>query len=63
MEYEKYYELRWGWCYVDTSYCYNDYKVFLKEKDVDKYKFDLFHNPNIEVVWCKKICVEDWKNS
>ena len=62
MEYEKYYELRWGWCYVGSTYCYHEYKVFLTEEETDKYRFELFHNPHIKIKWCKKICVEDWKN-
>lgn len=62
MEYEKYYELRWGWCYVGSTYCYNEYKVFLTEAEINKYRFELFHNPHIKIEWCKQICVEDWKN-
>ena len=62
MEYEKYYELRWGWCYVGSTNCYNDYEVFLTEKEINKYQLDLFNNPIIEVKWCKKIRIEDWKS-
>ena len=43
MEYEKHYELRYGWCYVGSDYCYNEYEVFLTEKEINQYIFDLLH--------------------
>ena len=61
MEYEKYYELRWGWHYIGSSYCYNEYKVFLTEEAVNDFHNKLFKNSAIGIDWCKKICVEDWK--
>lgn len=61
MECEKSYELRFGWCYVGSTYVYNDYKVFLTEREINKYCFDLLHNPAIEIKWYKKIYIEDWK--
>ena len=63
MEYEKHYELRYGWCYIGSDYCYNEYEVFLTEKEINQYIFDLLHNDKIKVIWYKKICIEDWKNT
>lgn len=63
MEYEKYYELSWTWHYVNSFYCYSEYKVFETEEEVNKYVFDLFHNLTISVVWCEKKCVEKWENT
>ena len=63
MELEKSYELRYGWRYVGSDYCYNEYKVFLTEAKINQFVFDLFHNPCIEIVWYKKIYIEDWKSA
>lgn len=61
MECERWYELRWGWHYVGSPYVYNEYKVFLTEKDINKYIFDLLHNESIKIDWYKKVYIEDWK--
>ena len=61
MECEKWYELRWGWHYIGSTYVYNEYKVFLKETEINKYLFDLFHNEAIEIDWYNKSYIEDWK--
>ena len=61
MQYEKYYELRWGWCYIGSNYCYNEYKVFLTEQEINEFHLGLINNPTIKVVWCKKIRIEDWR--
>lgn len=61
MECERWYELRWGWHYVGSTYVYNEYKVFLTEKDINKYIFDLLHNESIGIDWYKRVYIEDWK--
>mgnify|MGYP003297337879 CR=1 FL=1 len=49
MDCEKHWELRYGWHYVnDSSYVYNEYKVFCKEIDINRFVFELFHNKNIK---------------
>jgi hypothetical protein len=57
----RWYELRWGWHYINSDYVYNEYKVFLTEKDINEYIFELFHNENIEIDWYKRVYIEDWK--
>jgi hypothetical protein len=63
MDYEKYYELNWTWHYVNSYYCYSEYKTFNTDKEASKFLLDLFHNPEIEIVWCEKKRVETWKNT
>ena len=35
MKYEKYYELNWTWHYVNSFYCYSEYKVFETEAEAN----------------------------
>ena len=60
MYYEKYYALNWTWKYLDGTYCYSEHKVFDTEKEVNKFRLELFDNPEIEVVYCKQTCEECW---
>ena len=61
MNCEKHWELHYGWHYVNANYVYNEYKVFCKEVDINKFIFELFHNKKIKIDWYKKIYIEDWK--
>ena len=63
MKYEKYYELNWTWHYVNSFYCYSEYKVFETETEINKFVLDLFNELDISIVWCEKKCVEKWENT
>ena len=60
MYYEKNYTLNWTWKYLDGTYCYSEYKGFNTEAEVNRFRLDLFSNPEIEVVYCKQTFEEYW---
>ena len=61
MYYEKGYWLNWTWHYTERTCCYSDNKYFETEEQAEVFRKELFNNPRIEVVWCKKTCEETWE--
>ena len=60
MHYERNYIVKWTWRYLDKKYCYSECKYFDTESEANHFFFGLFHDSNIEIVWCQKICEETW---
>lgn len=60
MYYEKGYWLNWTWHYTEGAYCYSDSKYFETEEQAEAFRKELFNNPYIRIMWCKKTCEETW---
>jgi hypothetical protein len=61
MRYEKIYWVKWTWRHIDKDYCYSGREAFNTKEKANAFFFELFHNSDIEILWCQKVCEETWK--
>ena len=58
---DNYYVFRWTYRYLVDKYYYSKCKRFETEEDLNRFRFELYHRTDIEIVEWSKEYIEKWK--